>query len=124
MLPLHQEKSQFQMKNYARKLISDFLLQEKHQERLDVFATAMLLSPAEEEALFASAEPVAIPTDNGWTAALWLSNPRERHTGQLRIIVDHCRSRKLALITANYYRLHHLINTGTNPNRANTSSSF
>lgn len=112
------------MKNYARKLVSDFLRQEETQERLDVFAPAMLLGLEEKEALLAHAKPVAIATNSGWNAALWLAVPGEAPTGQMHMVAENCRSRKLALITANYYRLHHLINAGINPNRANTSPSF
>ncbi len=111
------------MKNYARKLVSDFLRQEEAQERLDVFAAAMLLGPEAKEAFLASAKPVAVAGDSGWIAALWLSTADEDPTGEMHVVAENCRSQKLALITANYYRLHHLINADINPNSANTSSS-
>lgn len=103
------------MRNYAKRLISDFLLQEEQQERKDDFASALLIGPEEEGRYLPHARPLAISTEDGWTSALWLSEPDDQYAGQIRVIAKGCRSRKLALITANYYRLHHMINANPQP---------
>ena len=97
------------------KIVSEKLLRacqdwSEQMETLDPFAPAMQMSPAEIVDAIGNAQPMAVKTAKGWTAALWLHHPQDDRCGQLLEVAQACRTRKLALIAANYYRLHHLIN--------------
>ncbi len=81
------------------------------QEQPDPTAIGMGMQKEAFDANLANAKPIALQqADNKWISALWVSSPTEDLTGELRYIAKHCSTKKLALITANYYRLHALIN--------------
>ncbi|MEL6654997.1 MAG: hypothetical protein AAFN81_21210 [Bacteroidota bacterium] len=110
------------MKDVLQRLTYQYQLDLVDQERLAPFASAMLMGPAEIARSIADAIPMAVHTEEGWTAALWLKETNETTVGQKLVIARGCRTRKIALITANYFRLHHLINQVDNS--TNTSPSY
>ena len=109
------------MKDVLQKLTYQSQLDQLEQERLAPFASAMLMGPVEVAGAIPDSIPVAGFTESGWTAALWLRETNDTTVGQKLIIARGCRTRKIALITANYFRLHYLINQVDNS--TNTSPS-
>ena len=61
-------------------------------------------------------------TEEGFKSGLWLKDTNDSTVGQKLVIARGCRTRKIALITANYFRLHYLINQVDNS--TNTSPSY
>ena len=108
------------MKAMLQRLTQQCHQEQQNLERLDPFAPAMLMGP--EELNIAEGTPIAECTDEGWIAALWLRETNDSTVGQKLIVARGCRTRKIALITANYFRLHHLINQ--EGNKTDTSHSF
>ena len=98
--------------NYLSKQLASFCIADlASQEQTDSLALCMGMQKAEFNEQLASAKPIAIPqADHKWLSALWVTSPTDSITGELVYVAKDCRTKKLALITANYYRLHALIN--------------
>ena len=106
------------MKDVAQKLTYQYQLDQLEQERLAPFAFAMFMGPNEVAQFIANSIPVAQQTEAGWTAALWLRSDNDPTVGQRLVISLGCRTRKIALVTAKYFRLHYLINQVDNSTNA------
>jgi hypothetical protein len=99
------------MNNLSKQLASLHLADLASQEQADLLALSMGMQQTEFNEQLASAKPIAVQqANNKWLSALWVSSPTEELTGELVYVAKDCRTQKLALITANYYRLHALIN--------------
>lgn len=99
------------MNHLSKQLASLHLADLASQEQADPLALGMGMQQAERNEQLASAKPVAMKqADNKWLSALWVTSPTDALTGELIYVAKDCRTKKLALITANYYRLHALIN--------------
>ena len=99
------------MNNLSKQLANACLDDLSSQEQTAHLALVMGMNQREMETNLSRANPLALrQADGKWLSALWVSSPTDDSTGELLHIAKHCRTRKLALITANYYRLHALIN--------------
>jgi hypothetical protein len=99
------------MNNLSKQLASIYFADLASQEQVDPLALGMGMQQAEFSEQLASAKPIAVQqADNKWLSALWVTSPMDSITGELIYVAKDCRTKKLALITANYYRLHALIN--------------
>lgn len=99
------------MNHLSKQLASVCIAYLADQERVDPLALGMGMQKVEFNEQLASAKPIAIKqADNKWLSALWVTCPTDGITGELMYVAKDCRTQKLALITANYYRLHALIN--------------
>jgi hypothetical protein len=99
------------MNNLSKQLATLCLDDLGSQEQAAHLALLMGMDQRELETNLSTAKPLALQQADGkWLSALWVSSSTNESTGELLYIAKHCRTRKLALITANYYRLHALIN--------------
>jgi hypothetical protein len=99
------------MNNLSKQLATVCVADLASQEQADPLALGMGMLKAELNEQLASAKPIAVQQlDNKWLSALWVTSPVDSITGELIYVTKDCRTKKLALITANYYRLHTLIN--------------
>ncbi|PSR13496.1 MAG: hypothetical protein C7N36_07810 [Bacteroidetes bacterium] len=80
------------------------------EEIVDPFAPAMLTTRENLVKQAASAIVLTRKEPTGWRAELWVKPETAGVVGQRLTVVKHCRTEKLAHITANYFRLHSSIN--------------
>ncbi|MGH1434250.1 MAG: hypothetical protein ACRBG0_07300 [Lewinella sp.] len=99
------------MNNLSKQLATICLDDLSSQEQSDPLAIGMGLLKAELHEHISSARPIALQqAENKWLSALWVTSPSDSVTGELVYVAKECSTEKMALITANYYRLHCLIN--------------
>lgn len=99
------------MNNLSKQLATICLDDLSSQEQPDPLALGMGLQKGELQEYISSASPIALQqAENKWLSALWVTSPSDSMTGELVYVAKDCPTKKMALITANYYRLHCLIN--------------
>jgi hypothetical protein len=84
--------------------------QVRTEEIVDPFALAMLAAREDLVQQAASAIVLTREEPTGWRAELWIKPETNAIVGQRLAVVKHCRTEKLAHISANYFRLHSSIN--------------
>ena len=98
------------------KLAQQIVREVAQQERLAVFAEASIPTVADLLASGLETQPLLIQEGASWTACVWCFSPAQPGLGFSVRVKRQCRTRRLALLVANYFRLHTVINQFQNLN--------